>query len=119
MRFCGPDAITHFNNDAPTVRTISSNLSHCHRGQQYSIIALTNGGGTITERYAYDAYGTPTITDASGTAHTTSADNNRCTYIGREFGKTLNRYRHRARIYETVAGMNGMGVSLSCCGARI
>ncbi|TWU16567.1 RHS repeat domain-containing protein [Allorhodopirellula heiligendammensis] len=104
MRFCGPDAITHFNNDAPTVRTISSNLSHCHRGQQYSVIALTNGGGAITERYAYDAYGTPTITDASGTARTVSVDNNRYTYTGREFDEALTLYHYRARMYDSVAG---------------
>jgi len=39
-----------------------------YRGQSHC-----NGGGTIAERYAYSAYGTPTITDAAGTARNESA----------------------------------------------
>lgn len=54
------------------------------RNGQYSITALTNASGTIVERYAYTAYGQPTFTDASGTPLTTSAENNRYTYTGRE-----------------------------------
>jgi RHS repeat-associated protein len=75
-----------------------------HRNQQYSIVALTNGGGSITERYAYDAYGTPTITDAAGTTLTTSVDNNRYTYTGREYDEALGLYHYRARMYDSVAG---------------
>jgi RHS repeat-associated protein len=75
-----------------------------HRNQQYSITALTNGSGTVTERYAYTAYGTPTITDASGTVQTSSADNNRYTYTGREYDEALNLYHYRARMYDSVAG---------------
>jgi len=74
------------------------------RGQQYSVIAMTNGGGTIAERYAYSAYGTPTITDASGTARTTSAENNRYAYTGREFDEALGLYHYRARMYDSAAG---------------
>ena len=38
-----------------------------------SITHLTNASGTITERYTYDPYGLPTITNASGTVISTSA----------------------------------------------
>ncbi len=78
--------------------------SHYHRNQQYSISALTNGSGTITERYAYSAYGTPTIADGSGTELTSSADNNRYTYTGREWDSNLSLYHYRARMYDSVAG---------------
>jgi RHS repeat-associated protein len=89
----------------PKTHTATENLKRCyHRNQQYSIVALTNGGGSITERYAYDAYGTPTITDAAGTTLTTSVDNNRYTYTGREFDEALGLYHYRARMYDSVAG---------------
>ncbi len=32
-----------------------------HRNQQYSVVALTDGSGTIVERYAYTVYGQPTF----------------------------------------------------------
>ncbi|TWT84122.1 tRNA3(Ser)-specific nuclease WapA precursor [Planctomycetes bacterium CA13] len=75
-----------------------------HRSQQYSVIALTDGGGTVKERYAYDAYGIPTILDAAGTTRTTSAENNRYLYTGREWDETLGLYHYRARMYDSVAG---------------
>jgi RHS repeat-associated protein len=75
-----------------------------HRNQQYSITALTDGGGNVTERYAYDAYGSPTILDGAGISLTTSAANNRYTYTGREFDEALGLYHYRARMYDSVAG---------------
>jgi len=54
-----------------------------HRNQQYSITALTDGGGSIAERYAYTAYGQVTFANASGTVQATSASNNRYAYTGR------------------------------------
>ncbi len=88
----------------PVMRGGSGGLRYYHRNQQYSITALTDGGGTITERYAYSAYGTPTITDSSGTIRTVSADNNRYTYTGREWDSELSLYHYHARIYDSVAG---------------
>ena len=75
-----------------------------HRGQQYSITALTDSSGNVTERYAYTAYGTPTITDGAGATLTTSADNNRYTYTGREWDETLSLYHYRARMYDSISG---------------
>jgi YD repeat-containing protein len=37
---------------------------------QYSVVASTDGSGTIEECYTYSAYGTPKIMDGSGTART-------------------------------------------------
>ena len=91
--------------DEPVTRHANDgSVRYYHRNQQYSITAITNGGGSIVERYAYSAYGTPTITDASGTTLTTSADNNRYMYTGREFDEALRLYHYRARMYDSSAG---------------
>lgn len=90
--------------DEPVLRGGGGGLRYLHRNQQYSITALTDGGGNITERYAYSVYGTPTITDAAGTTRTSSADNNRYTYTGREYDEALGLYHYRARMYDSVAG---------------
>ena len=56
---------------------------------QYSITAVTTSTGSIAERYAYSAYGQPTILDASASVLSSSAINNRYTYTGREWDATL------------------------------
>jgi RHS repeat-associated protein len=75
-----------------------------HRNQQYSTSAITDGSAAVVERYAYSAYGAPTITDASGTTRTTTAIGNRYTYTGREWDETLALYHYRARMYDSVGG---------------
>lgn len=72
--------------------------------QQYSVTALTDGSGAVVERYAYSAYGSPTITDASGTTRSTTAVGNRYTYTGREYDETLALYHYRARMYDSAGG---------------
>jgi RHS repeat-associated protein len=90
--------------DEVVLRSGGSGLVYYHRNQQYSITALTDASGTIVERYAYTAYGTPTITDASGTTRTTTAVENRYSYTGREWDETLSLYHYRARMYDSLAG---------------
>ncbi|WP_218933568.1 RHS repeat-associated core domain-containing protein [Rubripirellula lacrimiformis] len=90
--------------DEPVLRGGTGGLRYYHRNQQYSVTAMTNGGGTVSERYAYDAYGTPTTTDASGTSLTTSTENNRYTYTGREYDEALGLYHYRARMYDSESG---------------
>ncbi|WP_197137963.1 RHS repeat protein [Crateriforma conspicua] len=90
--------------DEPVMRTGAGGTRYFHRNQQYSVTALTNSSGTITERYAYDAYGSLTITNASGTLRTTSSENNRYTYTGREWDEELGLYHYRARMYDAEAG---------------
>jgi len=74
------------------------------RNQQYSITALTDGGGSIVERYAYTAYGQVTILDTSLSQLATSAVGNRYTFTGREWDEGLSLYHYRARMYDAVAG---------------
>src|SRR6056297_2163828 len=75
-----------------------------HRNQQYSITALTDGSGSIIERYAYTAYGQPTFARGSGTVLTASAEDNRYTYTGREWDEVLDLYHYRARMYDAAEG---------------
>ncbi|AMV34095.1 tRNA nuclease WapA precursor [Pirellula sp. SH-Sr6A] len=70
---------------------------HYHRNQQFSITAVTTSSGSVAERYAYTAYGQPTILDGSGSVLSSSAINNRYTYTGREWDATLGLYHFRAR----------------------
>jgi RHS repeat-associated protein len=72
--------------------------------QQYTVTAITTSTGTIAERYAYSAYGQPTILDASGSILNASAISNRYTYTGREWDATLGLYHFRARWMSPIAG---------------
>jgi RHS repeat-associated protein len=92
--------------DEPIVRIATSNseTTWYHRNQQYSIVACTDSSGAATERYAYTAYGLPTITDGSGTVRTSSAIGNRYTYTGREWDGVLGLYHYRARMFEATVG---------------
>ncbi len=74
------------------------------RNQQYSITAVTTSSGSVAERYAYTAYGQPTILDGSGSVLSSSAINNRYTYTGREWDSTVGLYHFRARWMSGIAG---------------
>ena len=65
---------------------------------------MTNGGGSVVERYAYSAYGTPTITDGAGAVQTVSSEGNRYLYTGREWDEGLSLYHYRARMYDSEGG---------------
>ncbi len=82
--------------DEIILRTGSGGNRFYHRNGQYSITALTNASGTITERYSYTAYGQPAFFDGSGTAISASAEGNRFCYTGREWDDGLGLYHYRA-----------------------
>ena len=85
---------------------ITNGTDSYHRNQQFSITAITNSTGAISERYAYSAYGQPTILDASGSSLSpqVSSLNNRYTYTGREWDATLGLHYFRARWMSPSAG---------------
>ena len=73
--------------DEPVVRKTAGTggtLVYFHRNQQYSVTAVTTSTGTIAERYAYSAYGQPTVFDASGAVLQTSNFSIHTSYTGRE-----------------------------------
>jgi RHS repeat-associated protein len=93
--------------DEPVVRKTAGTggtLVYFHRNQQYSITAVTTSAGSIAERYAYTAYGQPTILDSSASVLSSSAINNRYTYTGREWDATLGLHHFRARWMNPSAG---------------
>jgi RHS repeat-associated protein len=75
-----------------------------HRNQQYSVTAITNSSAGVVERYAYQAYGEPTILDASASILSSSSINNRYTYTGREWDGTVGLYHFRARWMSGLTG---------------
>jgi RHS repeat-associated protein len=93
--------------DEPVVRKAAGTggtIHYYHRNQQYSITAMTTSTGAVAERYAYTAYGQPTILNASGSVLTSSAIGNRYTYTGREWDETLGLHHFRARWMSPLAG---------------
>ena len=91
--------------DEPVMRAGGSGDRYFHRNQQYSVVALTNSAGNVTERYTYSAYGNTTFLGGNGDVLTSSEENNRYTYTGREWDRDLKRYHFRARIYDPLSGM--------------
>jgi RHS repeat-associated protein len=86
--------------DEPVVRKTAGTggtLVYFHRNHQYSVTAVTSSTGVIAERYAYTAYGQPTILNASGTVISSTTLTNRYTYTGREWDATLELHHFRAR----------------------
>jgi RHS repeat-associated protein len=77
--------------------TTAETSTHNHSNQQYSITAVTTSTGSVAERYAYSAYGEPTILDSSGSVIASSSINNRYSYTGREWDATIGLYHFRAR----------------------
>jgi len=82
----------------------SGTVHYYHRNQQYSIYAITDAAANIAERYAYTAYGQPTILDAAATVVATSAISNRYTYTAREWDATVGLYHFRARWMSGLTG---------------
>jgi RHS repeat-associated protein len=95
--------------DEPVVRKgagTGGTILYYHRNHQYSVTAITTSAGAISERYAYTAYGQPTILNASGTplSPQTSTLNSRYSYTGREWDATLGLHHFRARWMSPSAG---------------
>jgi RHS repeat-associated protein len=121
----GPNLIASFKNDiigqTTTSFASSTKVVHgdeasayagvttlYHRNQQYSVTALSDSSGNVSERYAYTAYGQPTFLNATGAVQTSSTASNRYTYTGREWDSTLGLYHFRAR---WMSGLLGRFVS--------
>jgi RHS repeat-associated protein len=82
-----------------------------HQNALWSVGAITDSAGGVSERYAYDAYGAPTVTTGSfvavppnawGTAH--SAIGNPWMFTGRQLDEESGLYFYRARYYDAGKG---------------
>ena len=72
--------------------------------QHGNVVAVLNQGGGIVEKYRYDAFGKPTISDWNGNGRTSSAIGNRFMYTGREWIQELGIYDYRHRMYHPGLG---------------
>jgi RHS repeat-associated protein len=73
---------------------------------QNTVHAFVNGSGQIVERYEYDAWGNPTVCDASGSeiSNGQSQIGNRYLWQGREYDYETKLYYFRARWYNPETG---------------
>ncbi len=85
-------------------KTDSSGTVYYHADALGSVVALTDHIGDVVERYTYDVFGTPTVFDSSLTILTSSLQNNRFLFTGREWIGELGLYDYRNRIYSPTLG---------------
>lgn len=68
-----------------------------HKNHLGSVVALTDGQGSVVERYEYDPYGKLTIYDANDSVLINSAIGNIYYFTGREYDFETGLYHYRAR----------------------
>jgi RHS repeat-associated protein len=67
--------------------------------KQGNVVALLDSAGNVVEKYSYDAFGQPTVTDYWGYVRAGSIHENRFMFTGREWIKELGIYDYRNRFY--------------------
>jgi RHS repeat-associated protein len=85
-------------------RITASGSIRCHYDAIGNVIALTDDRGVVREKYSYDVFGAPTITDSNGAVLTESAFGNRFMFTGREFIQQVGLYDFRNRFYSPELG---------------
>jgi RHS repeat-associated protein len=75
-----------------------------HYDARGNVAFVLGGGGQGYERYTYDAFGQPTITDWDGNVRGQSAIGNRFLFQGREWIPELGIYDFRNRLYHPQLG---------------
>lgn len=90
--------------DEPVSMERNGEIYFYHADTLGNIIALTNGGGNLVEKYKYDSYGKPEIHDAGGALLETSAVGNTYFYTAREYDPEINLYNYRLRTYNPDLG---------------
>jgi RHS repeat-associated protein len=69
-----------------------------------SVVAISDDGGQMTERYEYDVFGEPSIYSPSGEPRETSNVNNPYMFTGRNYDTETGLYYYRARYYSPKIG---------------
>ena len=92
----GPDEIL--------LRITNSALLRYHSDRQGNVAFILDANGYGSERYTYDAFGKPAITDWNGNVRTSSAIGNRFMFQGREYFREIGLYDYRHRFYDPYIG---------------
>ena len=71
----------------------------------WNVTAITNSSGTVQERYAYTAYGTPTILDAAFTSRDSSSYQWETLYAGYRWNAATKHFQARHRAYGSALGI--------------
>ena len=82
----------------------SSSYLHYHADQFGNVKFLLDSANAGIEKYTYDAFGAPAITDWAGNPRTDSAYGNRFMFTGREYLSTIGIYDYRNRMYSPLLG---------------
>lgn len=95
----------HGGNVDETLATVEAagTVYHHHDGLG-SVAALTNGNHEVIERYGYDIFGTPKISDPGGAPLSQSLVGNRFLFTGREWFSGVGMYDYRNRIFAPSIG---------------
>jgi len=80
------------------------NSFYYHTDSIGNVTAITDKDGNIVERYKYNIYGSPTITDNTGNILSESAIGNDYLFQSRRYDPELNLYYYRARTYDPEIG---------------
>jgi RHS repeat-associated protein len=75
-----------------------------HGDEQHSVVAVTDAGGNVVERYAYEDYGTPTVFDATGMVLPGTGVGNPYLFTGRRYDPETGWYYYRSRYLDPLAG---------------
>jgi len=92
----GPDEILWRNQNG-------TNLIY-HTDKEGNVMFLLDGAGNGTERYTYDAFGAPRITDWDGNLRGVSAWGNRYMFNGKDYVAEMGLYDYRHRWYQPQLG---------------
>lgn len=83
----------------------SSGHLRYHLDRKGNVAFLLDFDGMVVEKYSYDAFGEPTVTDANGeTQRSYSWYGNRFMFSGREYFPELGLYDYRNRFYYPILG---------------
>ncbi len=88
----------------PVVNEKNGNSFYYHQNELNSVEAITNGNGSLAEKYEYDVYGKQTILDSLGNPMPTSITGNRFGYTGQVYDSATASNKFLFREYNPSTG---------------
>jgi RHS repeat-associated protein len=85
-------------------RNVSGAWQYYHQDQINSVYAVTNAGGSVLERYLYDAFGAPDVRDVNWNTRASTAIDNPWLFTGQEWRADVQLANYKARWYQPTLG---------------